>query len=287
MEERLQKFLAEAGIASRRKSEELIAAGRVQVNGQVVRELGVKIDPAKDKVLFDNKPVKAQETKKVYIMLHKPEGYVTTAKEQFGRPAVLDLVQGVKERIFPVGRLDYDTSGLLLLTNDGDLTYKLTHPKHDVDKTYIAKLYGVPDEGALQKFRRGVVIDGRKTRPAKIQILEKEKDMRFCTAEIIIHEGKNRQVRKMCEAIKHPVAQLKRVAAKIQILEKEKDMRFCTAEIIIHEGKNRQVRKMCEAIKHPVAQLKRVATGELTLGDLPKGKYRYLTEREIKYLKKL
>ena len=121
-----------------------------------------------------------------------------------------------------------------------DLTYKLTHPKHDVDKTYIAKLYGVPDEGALQKFRRGVVIDGRKTRPAKIQILEKEKDMRFCTAEIIIHEGKNRQVR-----------------------------------------------KMCEAIKHPVAQLKRVATGELTLGDLPKGKYRYLTEREIKYLKKL
>ena len=227
MEERLQKFLAEAGIASRRKSEELIAAGRVQVNGQVVRELGVKIDPAKDKVLFDNKPVKAQETKKVYIMLHKPEGYVTTAKEQFGRPAVLDLVQGVKERIFPVGRLDYDTSGLLLLTNDGDLTY-------------IAKLYGVPDEGALQKFRRGVVIDGRKTRPAKIQILEKEKDMRFCTAEIIIHEGKNRQVR-----------------------------------------------KMCEAIKHPVAQLKRVATGELTLGDLPKGKYRYLTEREIKYLKKL
>ena len=173
-------------------------------------------------------------------MLHKPEGYVTTAKEQFGRPAVLDLVQGVKERIFPVGRLDYDTSGLLLLTNDGDLTYKLTHPKHDVDKTYIAKLYGVPDEGALQKFRRGVVIDGRKTRPAKIQILEKEKDMRFCTAEIIIHEGKNRQVR-----------------------------------------------KMCEAIKHPVAQLKRVATGELTLGDLPKGKYRYLTEREIKYLKKL
>ena len=175
MEERLQKFLAEAGIASRRKSEELIAAGRVQVNGQVVRELGVKIDPAKDKVLFDNKPVKAQETKKVYIMLHKPEGYVTTAKEQFGRPAVLDLVQGVKERIFPVGRLDYDTSGLLLLTNDGDLTYKLTHPKHDVDKTYIAKLYGVPDEGALQKFRRGVVIDGRKTRPAKIQILERKK----------------------------------------------------------------------------------------------------------------
>lgn len=240
MEERLQKFLAEAGIASRRKSEELIAAGRVKVNGMIVTEQGVKIDPKKDKVEFDGKAVSAKSEKKVYIMLHKPEGYVTTAKEQFGRPAVLDLIHGVEERIFPVGRLDYDTSGLLLLTNDGDLTYRLTHPKHDVDKTYIAKLFGVPDDGDLQKFRRGVIIDGRKTSPAKIRILEKEKDQRFCTAEIMIHEGKNRQVR-----------------------------------------------KMCEAIHHPVAQLKRVATGELQLGDLPKGKYRFLTEREIKYLKSL
>ena len=153
---------------------------------------------------------------------------------------MVDLIKGVNARIFPVGRLDYDTSGLLLLTNDGDLTYKLTHPKHDVEKTYIAKLYGVPDEGALQKFRRGVMIDGRKTKPAKIQILEREKDGRFCTAEIVIHEGRNRQVR-----------------------------------------------KMCESIKHPVAQLQRVATGELKLGDLPKGKYRHLTEKEIRYLKRL
>lgn len=240
MEERLQKFLAEAGVASRRKAEELIQAGRVQVNGKTVKEMGCKIDPAKDKVTFDGRLVKTEQTKKVYIMLYKPEGYVTTAKEQFGRPAVLDLIHGVKERIFPVGRLDYDTSGLLLLTNDGDLTYKLTHPKHDVDKTYIAKLYGVPDAMDLQKFRRGVVIDGRKTRPAKIQILEKDKDQRYCTVEIIIHEGKNRQVR-----------------------------------------------KMCEAIKHPVAQLKRVATGELQLGDLKKGAYRHLTEKEVKYLQKL
>ena len=237
---RIQKVLSENGVMSRRKAEEAIAQGRVTVNGHPAQP-GNPVDPARDVIAIDGVRVQLRKKKQnVYIMLHKPEGYVTTAKEQFGRPAVLDLVQGVKERIFPVGRLDYDTSGLLLLTNDGDLTYKLTHPKHDVDKTYIAKLYGVPDEGALQKFRRGVVIDGRKTRPAKIQILEKEKDMRFCTAEIIIHEGKNRQVR-----------------------------------------------KMCEAIKHPVAQLKRVATGELTLGDLPKGKYRYLTEREIKYLKKL
>lgn len=240
MEERLQKFLAEAGVASRRKAEVLIAQGKVKVNGKVVTEMGFKIDSEKDEVTYLEKKVSKKQTKMVYIMLHKPVGYVTTAKEQFGRPAVVDLIQGVSERIFPVGRLDYDTSGLLLLTNDGDLTYKLTHPKHDVDKTYIAKLYGVPDEGALQKFRRGVVLDGKRTKPAKIQILNRDKDGRFCTAEIIIHEGRNRQVR-----------------------------------------------KMCESIKHPVAQLQRVATGELKLGDLPKGKYRHLTEKEVKYLKKL
>ena len=240
MEERLQKFLAEAGVASRRKAEALIAQGKVKVNGKVVTEMGFKIDSEKDEITYLEKKVSKKQTKMVYIMLHKPVGYVTTAKEQFGRPAVVDLIQGVLERIFPVGRLDYDTSGLLLLTNDGDLTYKLTHPKHDVDKTYIAKLYGVPDEGALQKFRRGVVLEGKRTKPAKIQILNRDKDGRFCTAEIIIHEGRNRQVR-----------------------------------------------KMCESIKHPVAQLQRVATGELKLGDLPKGKYRHLTEKEVKYLKKL
>lgn len=238
MEERLQKFLAEAGVASRRKAEELIAAGKIKVNGKVVTELGTKIDPKKDEVLYLDKEVSKKEVEMVYIMLHKPEGYVTTAKEQFGRPGVMDLVRDVKERIFPVGRLDYDTSGLLLLTNDGDLTYKLTHPKHDVDKTYIAKLYGTPDDMDLQKFRRGVVIDGKQTKPAKMQILEK---------------GERQSI----------------------------------VEIIIHEGRNRQVRKMCEVIKHPIAQLKRVATGELTMGDLPKGKYRHLTPKEIKYLKSL
>ena len=227
-------------MASRRRAEELIAQGKVKVNGKVVTEMGLKIDPEKDEVSYLDRKISKKDTKLVYLMLHKPVGYVTTAKEQFGRPAVVDLIKGVNARIFPVGRLDYDTSGLLLLTNDGDLTYKLTHPKHDVEKTYIAKLYGVPDEGALQKFRRGVVIDGRKTKPAKIQILEREKDGRFCTAEIVIHEGRNRQVR-----------------------------------------------KMCESIKHPVAQLQRVATGELTLWDLPKGKYRHLTEKEIRYLKRL
>lgn len=238
MEERLQKFLAEAGVASRRKAEELIAAGKVKVNGRVVTELGTKIDPKKDQVLYMDQPVDTKNVMHVYIMLHKPEGYVTTTKEQFGRPGVMDLVKDIDARIFPVGRLDYDTSGLLLLTNDGDLTYKLTHPKHDVEKTYIARLYGTPDDMDLQKFRRGVEIDGRRTKPAKIQILEKGE-------------------------------------------------RQSTVEIVLHEGRNRQVRKMCEAIRHPVAQLKRVATGDLKMGDLPKGKYRHLTAKEVKYLKSL
>ena len=126
--ERLQKFLAEAGVASRRRAEELIAQGKVKVNGKVVTEMGLKIDPEKDEVSYLDRKISKKDTKLVYLMLHKPVGYVTTAKEQFGRPAVVDLIKGVNARIFPVGRLDYDTSGLLLLTNDGDLTYKLTHP---------------------------------------------------------------------------------------------------------------------------------------------------------------
>ena len=238
MEVRLQKYLADAGVASRRKAEELIAQGKVKVNGKVVTEMGCKIDPKKDEVTYLDKKIDTKETKMVYIMLNKPVGYVTTAKEQFGRPAVVDLVRGVNERIFPVGRLDYDTSGLLLLTNDGDLTYKLTHPKHDVDKTYIAKLYGIPDEGALQKFRRGVTIDGVKTKPAKIQIIEKDKDGRFCTAEIIIHEGRNRQVRRMLDSV----------------------------------GAN-------------VMSLKRISVGSLTLGNLPEGKWRRLSDAEINKLR--
>lgn len=209
MEVRLQKFLADAGIASRRKAEELILAGKVSVNDKVVTELGVKVDDKKDKVTFEGKDLSV-ETKTVYIMLNKPTGYVTTVKDQFNRPAVVDLLKGVNERVFPVGRLDYDTSGLLLLTNDGDLTFKLTHPKHSVSKTYVAKIFGVPTPTELSMFRRGLVIEGKKTEPAKISILEKEGKM--CIVEITITEGRNRQVRKMCESIKHPVSTLKRVA---------------------------------------------------------------------------
>ncbi|MDR2904025.1 MAG: rRNA pseudouridine synthase [Clostridiales bacterium] len=206
---RLQKYLSEAGVASRRKSEEFILAGRVTVNGETVRTLGTKVDDAADTVLFDGAPVKKKE-QFVYLMLHKPEGYVTTSKDQFDRPAVLDLLKDVKERVFPVGRLDFDTSGLLILTNDGELTYKLTHPKHNIDKVYIARLFGEPTAEELARFRGGVEIDGRTTAPASIEIIKK--DARFTSAKITIKEGRNRQVRKMCEAIDHKVAVLKRVA---------------------------------------------------------------------------
>lgn len=237
MEIRLQKYLADAGIASRRKAEELILAGKVVVNGKVVKELGTKVDSQKDTVLFEGKPVSGHE-KMVYLMLHKPEGFVTTAKEQFGRPAVLDLIKGVSERIFPVGRLDYDTSGLLLLTNDGDLTFRLTHPKHDIEKVYEAKVFGVPEQSDIYEFNKGVLVEGKRTKPAKLVVLEKGE-------------------------------------------------KYATVKITISEGRNRQVRKMCKEIKHPVAMLKRVATGELSLGDLQKGKWRYLTDKEVDYLKNL
>ncbi|WP_083238773.1 pseudouridine synthase [Caloranaerobacter ferrireducens] len=206
---RLQKYLAMCGVASRRKSEMLILQGRVKVNGKVVEELGYKIDPDIDIVLVDNKRIIKKENY-IYIALNKPEGYITTVKDQFNRPTVLDLVKSIKERIYPIGRLDYDTSGLLLLTNDGDLTYKLTHPKHEIEKVYIAKIKGVPTEKELNKFRKGLKIDNYVTSKAKIEVLKKYND--YSIVKITIHEGKNRQIRKMCKKINHPVIKLKRIA---------------------------------------------------------------------------
>lgn len=231
MEERLQKILAEAGICSRRKAEVLIGEGRVKVNGVLVTELGTKADPERDEITRNGKPVRPVE-KLVYYMLHKPVGYVTTAKDQFDRPTVLDLLYGVKERVYPVGRLDYDTAGLLLLTNDGELTYKLTHPSHLVEKVYEARLFGRPTAADVQAFARGLVVEGRKLAPAKLEILEDEG--RFCHCKITIVEGRNRQVRKMCEAIKHPVDRLSRVATgelKLGDLEKGKFRALTAKEV--------------------------------------------------------
>lgn len=205
---RLQKYIADCGVASRRKAEELIKQGRVKVNGTVVTEMGTKVGDA-DLVEVDGKGIKP-ENKKVYILLNKPAGYVTTAKDQFGRPTVLDLLKGVRERVFPVGRLDYETTGLLILTNDGDFTYKMTHPKHEIEKTYVATIEGVPTNEEISRFEKGLMIDNYITAPAKLKILSQNN--RNCVVEVTIHEGKNRQVRKMCETIGHPVLTLKRIS---------------------------------------------------------------------------
>lgn len=205
---RLQKFLANSGIASRRKCEELILDGKVSVNDEVVNELGTKVNPAVDKVEFCGKPVQNLD-KMVYILLNKPIGYVTTAKDQFDRDSVLDLVK-VKERIVPVGRLDMYTSGALILTNDGDFVYKVTHPKHEITKTYTVTLRGIIKNDAVEKLRNGVEIDDYVTRPAKVKILKTDEEKNISRLEITIHEGKNRQVRKMCEAIGHSVLALHR-----------------------------------------------------------------------------
>ena len=208
MEERLQKYLAECGIASRRKCEEYITQGKVQVNGKTITELGVKVNPEKDKITFEGKNVK-QEERKVYILLNKPIGYVTTSDEQFGRDKVLDLVK-VRERVVPVGRLDMYTSGALILTNDGDFVYKVTHPKHEITKTYTVTVKGIIKNEEVEQLRKGVKIDDYTTRPAKEKILKTDEEKDISRLEITIHEGKNRQVRRMCESVGRRVIALHR-----------------------------------------------------------------------------
>ena len=208
---RINKYIASSGVASRRKAEEIILDRRVKVNGEIVSELSFNIDENKDIVEIDGKVISLSENH-VYIVLNKPEGYITTVKDQFDRPSVLDLVTDIKERVYPIGRLDYETSGLLILTNDGDLTYKLTHPKHEVDKTYVALVKGQPTYEELKNFRDGLEIEDYKTAPAKIRVVDVNEEKNYSKCEIKIHEGRNRQVRKMCKAINHPVLRLRRIA---------------------------------------------------------------------------
>jgi 23S rRNA pseudouridine2605 synthase len=234
MLERLQKVLAKAGIASRRGAEELIRQGKVRVDGRVVTEMGTKVDPEIQEIECAGVTLASQE-EKVYILLHKPSGYLSTVDDPQGRPIVTDLLKNIKERVYPVGRLDLDTEGALLLTNDGELAQKILHPSHEVNKTYVAKVKGLPGKKKLEALSRGIELEGRKTWPAKIEVLNTK-------------------------------AQL------------------TTIQITIHEGRKRQVRKMFESIGHSVLGLKRIAYGQLELGELRSGKYRFLTPADIKFI---
>jgi len=233
MEERLQKILARAGICSRRKAEEYIADGRVIVDGKVVTRPGLKVDPEQTEITVDGKQVRREE--KIYILLHKPPGYVTTMSDPQGRPIVTDLLPGIKRRVFPVGRLDLESEGALILTNDGALGNKVLHPSFEVNKTYEATVKGLPKIAELHRLARGIMLDGLKTWPAKLRVLHRKR-------------GET------------------------------------TIEVIIHEGKKRQVRKMFQAIGYPVVRLKRTAYGGLKLGTLGRGKYRFLTQIDLKKL---
>ena len=210
MEElRLQKFLANAGVCSRRKAEEYIIDGKVKVNGKVVNELGRKVNPDKDEIIFESKIIRLQNNM-VYILLNKPIGYVTTVKEQFNRPTVIDLLNGVKEKVLPVGRLDMYTSGALILTNDGDFIYQVTHPKYEIEKTYQATVKGIVTKEDIKKLENGVEIDDYISGKAKVKILKIDKENNISRLKITIHEGKNREVRKMCSAIGKNVIALHR-----------------------------------------------------------------------------
>ena len=212
MHDRLQKILSQAGAASRRASERLMLEGRVTVNGVAVRELGAKADPAEDDIRVDGRRIKTVERHR-YVLLNKPRGYVTTRSDPQRRPTVLDLLGGVREYLYPVGRLDFDSEGLLILTNDGDLAARLTHPRHGVARVYEARVLGVPDDHDLKRLSRGIPIDGRPTGPAHVVLTRGgRRESGSALLTITIHEGRNRQVRRMCEAIGHPVTHLKRVA---------------------------------------------------------------------------
>ncbi|RFU67798.1 rRNA pseudouridine synthase [Peribacillus saganii] len=205
--ERLQKVIAHSGLVSRRKAEELIAEGKVKVNGKIVRELGTKVGP-NDKVEVNEVPLEKEAP--VYYLLYKPRGVISAVSDDKNRKVVTDFFPEIAERIYPVGRLDYDTSGLLILTNDGEFANVLMHPKHEVDKVYVAKVKGIPLRESLKKLDRGIKLEDGMTAPARTRVISVDKKKQTSIVEITIHEGRNRQVRRMFEAIGHPVMKLKR-----------------------------------------------------------------------------
>lgn len=234
---RLNKYIADCGVASRRASDTIIADGRVKVNGKTIKELGTKIEPFNDTVMVDDIIVKPMR-QDVVILFHKPKGCVTTANDEFGRKTVFDYIKVDIPRLFTVGRLDYDSEGLLLLTNNGELANKLMHPSSEIPKTYLVKVEGEMPEHKLAQLRKGVIVDGTVTKRAKVKLLEFNKNI-------------------------------------------------SRLEVTITEGRNRQIRKMFEAVEREVIFLRRIAIGDLKLGGLSRGGYRYLNDYEIEYLMKL
>ncbi len=232
--ERLQKYIARCGAASRRAAEQMILDGRVTVNKSVVTELGTRVDMDNDKVFLDGNRL-LPEKKLYYVMLNKPKGYISTADDERGRRTVTELVEDLDARLYPVGRLDFDSEGLLFLTNDGDFTFRMTHPGHKITKKYQVVVSGIPQYEDIQKLRKGVDIGDYVTAPAQVTLAKEQE-------------------------------------------------RTAQLNITIHEGKNRQVRRMCEAVGYPVLRLKRVNIGGVPLGNLPTGKWRHLTEAELKKL---
>lgn len=205
--ERLQKVIAHAGIASRRKAEQLILDGKVKVNGKIVRELGVKVSN-QDRVEVEGIPVEREEP--VYFLLYKPKGVISSVKDDKGRKVVTDFLEEMDKRVYPIGRLDYDTSGLLLLTNDGEFANLLMHPRYEIEKVYVAKVKGIPNKTELRQLEKGVKLEDGMTAPAKVKIMSIDKRKQTAIIEMTIHEGRNRQVRRMFEKIGHPVLKLKR-----------------------------------------------------------------------------
>jgi 23S rRNA pseudouridine2605 synthase len=244
MQIRPQKIISTAGVASRRAAEKLIVDGRVSVNGQTVRELGSKADPDTDEIRVDDRRVKHAQRLRYYL-LNKPAGYVTTRSDPEKRRTVLDLLKGVREYVYPVGRLDYDSEGLLLLTNDGDLAATLTHPRHEVERVYEAQVLGIPDAHDLDRLARGIVVEGHRTAPAKIEL----------------------------------------ISDRTRSTKRSRGDETSLMRVTIHEGRTRQVRKMCDAIGHPVRTLRRVRIGPLSDSKLKPGTFRELTSEEIRRLK--
>jgi len=269
--ERLQKIISRAGVASRRKAEELILEGRVSVNGVVTRELGTKADPDADQIRVNGKPLRPSRNF-LYLALNKPRECVTTLSDPEGRPTVMDFLKGLGERVYPVGRLDYHTEGLLLLTNDGDFANHVLSAASGIPKTYWAKVAGTPAEDDLEKLRRGILLDGRRTRPARIRPL-----FRAAT-----HPSRERE--RAASPNRRRGAVRPRPHRNVSSLGREQTGNPWF-EVILQEGRQNQIRRMFDHIGHPVRKLKRVGVGSVSLGSLASGQYRFLTPKEIASLR--